>query len=75
METGTGKAYVYLRSVFELHKRYGFTKFVIVTPTVDIREGTVASIELLRDDLKSLYPGSVHTEDSGQDPHRVWATR
>ena len=39
METGTGKTYVYLRSVFELNKRYGFTKFVIVVPSVAIKEG------------------------------------
>ncbi len=55
METGTGKTYVYLRSMFELHERYGFTKFVIVTPSVAIREGTIASIELLRDHFASLY--------------------
>ena len=39
METGTGKTYVYLRTVFELNKRYGFTKFVIVVPSVAIKEG------------------------------------
>ena len=36
METGTGKTYVYLRTIFELNKRFGFTKFVIVVPSVDI---------------------------------------
>ncbi len=40
METGTGKTYVYLRTIFELNKRYGFTKFVIVVPSVAIKEGT-----------------------------------
>lgn len=55
METGTGKTYVYLRTVFELHKRYGFTKFVIVVPSIAIREGVLASIDLLRDHLRSLY--------------------
>ena len=39
METGTGKTYVYLRSVFELNRRYGFTKFVVVVPSVAIKEG------------------------------------
>lgn len=39
METGTGKTYVYLRTIFELNKRYGFTKFVIVVPSVAIKEG------------------------------------
>lgn len=55
METGTGKTYVYLRTLFELHKAYGFTKFVIVVPSIAIREGVLASIELLRDHLRSLY--------------------
>ena len=39
METGTGKTYVYLRTIFELNKRYGFTKFVVVVPSVAIKEG------------------------------------
>ena len=53
METGTGKTYVYLRTIFELNKRYGFTKFVIVVPNVAIREGVLASIELSRDHLRA----------------------
>jgi type III restriction enzyme len=55
METGTGKTYVYLRTLFELNKAYGFTKFVIVAPSIAIREGLLASIDLLRDHLRSLY--------------------
>lgn len=55
METGTGKTYVYLRTILELNKRYGFTKFVVVVPNVAIREGVLASIELLRDHLRGLY--------------------
>lgn len=55
METGTGKTYVYLRTLFELHKLYGFTKFVVVVPSIAIREGVLASIDLLRDHLRSLY--------------------
>ena len=39
METGTGKTHVYLRTIFELNKRYGFIKFVIVVPSVGIKEG------------------------------------
>ena len=39
METGTGKTYVYLRTIFEQHRRYGFTKFVIVVPSTAIKEG------------------------------------
>jgi type III restriction enzyme len=55
METGTGKTYVYLRTLFELNKRHGFTKFVIVVPNVAIREGVLANIELLREHLRRLY--------------------
>jgi type III restriction enzyme len=55
METGTGKTYVYLRSIFELHKRYGFTKFVIVVPSVAIKEGVYKSIEIMEEHLRSLY--------------------
>ena len=55
METGTGKTYVYLRSIFELNKTYGFTKFIIVVPSVPIREGTTKSIEIMRDHFKELY--------------------
>ena len=55
METGTGKTYVYLRTMFELNKRHGFTKFVIAVPSVAIREGVIASIKLMRDHFHSLY--------------------
>ena len=55
METGTGKTYVYLRTMFELHKHYGFTKFVVAVPSVAIREGVLASIDLMRDHFRSLY--------------------
>ncbi len=55
METGTGKTYVYLRTLFELNRQYGFTKFVIVVPSVAIREGTLASIRLMREHLEALY--------------------
>lgn len=57
METGTGKTYVYLRTIFELHKRFGFTKFVIVVPSVAIKEGVYHSIEIAEDHLKGLYAG------------------
>jgi len=55
METGTGKTYVYLRTIFELNKLYGFKKFIIVVPSVAIREGVTSSIKLMRDHFKSLY--------------------
>ena len=55
METGTGKTYVYLRTAFELHAAYGFTKFVIVVPSVAIREGVMHSIETMREHFQTLY--------------------
>ncbi len=57
METGTGKTYVYLRTIFELNKRYGFTKFVIVVPSVAIKEGVYHSIETAAEHFKALYTG------------------
>jgi type III restriction enzyme len=57
METGTGKTYVYLRTVFELNKRYGFTKFIIVVPSVAIKEGVYHTIETAAEHLKGLYAG------------------
>jgi len=57
METGTGKTYVYLRSIFELNKRYGFTKFVIVVPSVAIKEGVYKTLQITEDHFRSLYSG------------------
>jgi type III restriction enzyme len=55
METGTGKTYVYLRSIFELHKAYGFTKFIVVVPSVAIKEGVYKSLQITEDHFKYLY--------------------
>lgn len=55
METGTGKTYVYLRSIFELHQRYGFNKFIIVVPSVAIREGVITSLRLMREHFQTLF--------------------
>jgi type III restriction enzyme len=55
METGTGKTYVYLRTVFELNKRYGFTKFVIVVPSVAIKEGVYKTLQITADHFRALY--------------------
>ena len=58
METGTGKTYVYLRTIFELHRRYGFTKFAIVVPSVAIKEGVNKSIAIMGPHLRTLYSGT-----------------
>jgi type III restriction enzyme len=55
METGTGKTYVYLRTIFELSQKYGFKKFIIVVPSVAIREGTLKNIEITKEHFKALY--------------------
>ena len=57
METGTGKTYVYLRTLFELNARYGWKKFIIVVPSVAIREGVLNAIELTKEHFQSLYGG------------------
>ena len=57
METGTGKTYVYLRTIIELNRRHGFTKFVIVVPSVAIREGVKKSIQQTRDHFASQFDG------------------
>jgi len=57
METGTGKTYVYLRTIAELHRRYGFAKFVVVVPSIAIREGVLSSLRLLNSHIRELYDG------------------
>ena len=57
METGTGKTYVYLRTIFELNKRFGFTKFVIVVPSVAIKEGVYKSLQITEEHFKGLFAG------------------
>ena len=58
METGTGKTYIYLRTIFELHKRYGFTKFIIVVPSVAIKEGVYKTLQITEGHFRSLYAGT-----------------
>lgn len=55
METGTGKTYVYLRTIYELNSHYGFRKFVIVVPSVAIREGVLKNLRITHDHLQNLY--------------------
>ena len=58
METGTGKTYVYLRTIFELNKRYGFTKFVIVVPSLAIKEGVYKALQITEEHFRTLYSGT-----------------
>ncbi len=55
METGTGKTYVYLRTIYELQKLYDFKKFVIVVPSIAIREGVLKNLQITHDHFQSLY--------------------
>jgi type III restriction enzyme len=55
METGTGKTYVYLRTIFEINKVYGFKKFIIVVPSIAIREGVLKSIDVMKEHFETLY--------------------
>lgn len=55
METGTGKTYVYIKSIFELHKKYGWTKFIIVVPSIAIREGVLKSFDVTAEHFLENY--------------------
>lgn len=72
METGTGKTYVYLRTAFELASKYRFNKFIILVPSVAIREGVKTSIDLMREHFRHLYPQinmgyTVYSGDRAED--------
>ena len=69
METGTGKTYVYLRTIYDLFTRYGLSKFVIVVPSIAIREGVLTSIRLMKEHFAALYdntPMEAQVYDSKQ---------
>lgn len=75
METGTGKTYVYLRTIFELNQRYGFTKFIIVVPSVAIKEGVNKTLQITREHFESLYPGAKGYEFFQYDSDRLGQVR
>lgn len=55
METGTGKTYVYIKTMFELNKRYGWSKFIVVVPSIAIREGVKKSFDITVDHFMEQY--------------------
>lgn len=57
METGTGKTFVYTKTIYELNKRYGFNKFVILVPSVAIREGAYKSLQITEEYFRQEYDG------------------
>lgn len=74
METGTGKTYVYLRTIYELHRQFGLSKFIIVVPSIAIKEGVTKSIAIMREHFASLYDG-VTPEDFVYDGASVGRVR
>lgn len=69
METGTGKTYVYLRTILELHKKYGFSKFIIVVPSIAIKEGVYKSLQITKNHFSDLYDNTIYSYfvyDSGK---------
>ncbi|MCD4737403.1 MAG: DEAD/DEAH box helicase family protein, partial [Bacteroidales bacterium] len=55
METGTGKTLVYIKSIYELYKHYGFTKFIILVPSIAIRQGVLSTLSAFEKQLESIY--------------------
>ncbi len=55
METGTGKTYTYIRTMYELHKHYGWSKFIVIVPSIAIREGVYKSFQITQDHFQELY--------------------
>ncbi|MCO5231911.1 MAG: DEAD/DEAH box helicase family protein [Chitinophagales bacterium] len=55
METGTGKTYTYIRTMYDLHKKYGWSKFIIIVPSIAIREGVFKSFELTQEHFQEIY--------------------
>lgn len=55
METGTGKTYVYIKTILEMYAKYGWSKFIIITPSIAIREGVLNSLESMKSHFKSEF--------------------
>lgn len=60
METGTGKTYVYTKTILELNKKYGFTKFIVVVPSIAIKEGVFSSFQVTEEHFKEKYDNVVY---------------
>lgn len=61
METGVGKTYTYIKTIFELHKKYGWTKYIVVVPSIAIREGVKKSFDITKEHFKEEYGEEIHT--------------
>lgn len=60
METGTGKTYVYLRTILELNKKFGFSKFIIVVPSIAIKEGVYKSLQITNEHFRGIYDNRIY---------------
>lgn len=60
METGTGKTFVYLKSILKMHEKYGFTKFAIIVPSIAIKAGTIKNLEMTREYFKREFNGAIY---------------
>jgi len=58
METGTGKTYTYIRTMFELYKKYGWSKYIVVVPSIAIREGVLKTFQITEDHFMAEYSGT-----------------
>lgn len=59
METGTGKTYCYIKTIFEMNKRYGWSKFIVVVPSIAIREGVLKSLDITAEHFTESYGGKI----------------
>ncbi|QFG53544.1 type III restriction-modification system endonuclease [Chryseobacterium sp.] len=64
METGTGKTYVYLKTIMEMNRQYGFSKFIIVVPSIPIKEGVYKSLQMTLDHFREHFPENLYNEKS-----------
>ncbi|MBI5552596.1 MAG: DEAD/DEAH box helicase family protein [Desulfobacterales bacterium] len=72
METGTGKTYCYIKTMFELHKRYGWSKFIVMVPSVAIREGVFKSFEITADHFMEQYHKRIrYFIYNSKEPHQI----
>ena len=55
METGTGKTYTYIKTMYELNKEYGWSKFIVMVPSIAIREGVQKSFEITQEHFQEIY--------------------
>ena len=74
METGTGKTYIYLRTAIELYLKYGLSKFVVVVPSIAIKEGVLSSLNLMKNHFKELYSG-LQYDSSVYDSKNIYNLR